>query len=475
MTEPIPIFERLRARWVLLLVALVLGAAAGVAFDRLRPDTYTASAEAVVAPDAQDPVVDSSIGITQAYARLAIDPNVVSDTLEDEDIAIPPGDLDEHIRASASPDAPVIQILGTRESPAEAALLTNAVLDALIAYSQRANGLDYTLEPFAEASAPTVSSDPGPVLYGLLGGGLGLLLGGLLALVLPPKPFVAGAERRLRTADQVQREFELPVLARVPRRRRSDASVSAFNEGYGLLRTNLQFAGEKSRPEAIAVTSANAGEGKTTTAANLAIAWASAGHRVIAVEADFRRPALQQELMPETDAPLLPGLSNYLLELASAEQIVYPTGKPNVGFVPVGPRPPNPSALLDSRRGRTVVDDFKELADLIVVDCPPLNPGADASVVSGWVDGVLLVVDLTTSTERAVRDAVRQLEAVEAQVLGVLLNRDPSIDTDDSYYHGDAQFIGADGRKRRLGRRKRQVSDVSNGAARTPSAAGGGR
>jgi len=88
---------------------------------------------------------------------------------------------------------------------------------------------------------------------------------------------------------------------------------------------------------------------------------------------------------------------------------------------------------------------------------------------------VLLVVDLTTSTERAVRDAVRQLEAVEAQVLGVLLNRDPSIDTDDSYYRGDAHFNGADGRKRRLGRRKRQVSDVSNGAARTPSAAGGGR
>lgn len=160
---------------------------------------------------------------------------------------------------------------------------------------------------------------------------------------------------------------------------------------------------------------------------------------VIAIEADFRRPKLQRALLPEARDPLRPGLSNYLLEASSIHEVVHSTPHPGLSLVPAGPLPPAPAALMESRRGQGGLSSFQELADIVIVDCPPLGIGADASVIATWVEAVLVLVDLGSATDNAVRDALRQLETVRAPVLGLLLNRDPGVETASYYYYEAAE------------------------------------
>jgi capsular exopolysaccharide synthesis family protein len=279
------------------------------------------------------------------------------------------------------------------------------------------------------APKPTSPVRPKPTLYTLLAGILGLVLG-VAAAFLRDR-----LDHRLRTSDDVELRFDTAVLARIPRKGRSDTSAAAFREAFRLLRTNVQFATRGTRAGALAITSGRQDEGKTTTIMQLAVASAEVGQRVIVVEADFRRPALQRAMLPDRDEPLRPGFSNYLVEAAALDEVIHPTGRPNISIVPAGPLPPSPSALLESRRGQSAVSDFLTRADLVLVDCPPLSIGADASVISGWVDGVILVVDLGGSTDKTVRDAERQLEAVQANLLGLVLNRDKGAEPSSYDYY----------------------------------------
>jgi capsular exopolysaccharide synthesis family protein len=215
--------------------------------------------------------------------------------------------------------------------------------------------------------------------------------------------------------------------------------MNAFRESFRVLRTNLQFATPHGMARSVAITSGQADEGKTTAASELALACAEVGLTVIAIEADFRRPKLQRALLPEAREPLRPGLSNYLLEASTINEVVHPTPHPGLSIVPAGPLPPAPAALMESRRGQGGLSSFQDLANIVIVDCPPLGIGADASVIATWVEAVLLLVDLGSVTDNAVRDALRQLETVRAPVLGLLLNRDPGVETASYYYYEAAE------------------------------------
>ena len=300
------------------------------------------------------------------------------------------------------------------------------------------------------APLPTSPARPKPTLYTLLAAILGLGLGLAAALprpLRPPAAHVRGRRGQVRHPGAGARAAARALGhlgRRVPR-------------GVPAAATNLQFAGQDERLGALAITSGRQDEGKTTTVTQLALASAEVGLRVIVVEADFRRPKVQRELVPEREEPLRPGFSNYLVEAASLEDVIHPTGRPNISIVPAGPLPPSPSALLESRRGQRAVSDFLSRADLVLLDCPPLSVGADASVIAGWVDGVILVVDLAGSTDRTVRDGLRQLESVRANLLGLVLNRDPGAEPSsyDYYLSVDAGTRGGGsggGGKRELAR-----------------------
>lgn len=428
--SPLAVIMRRKALIAVTFLVFVVGA--GITSKTLTKVYSTHSTLFVTLPTDQASFdsVQASQALARSYADIIGSPNIAG--LVARRIGGNKGDILSSVSFQPVQDTQLLEITAENPSPARAKLIADTYANVFIAYARTylAANTKATISLADGAPLPTSPARPKPTLYVLIAAILGLALGVALAFLRDR------LDHRLRTSEDVESRFDTPVLARVPRRGRADTSVAAFREAHRILRTNLQFAGgSEGRLRSVAVTSAREGEGKTTTTAQLVMVSAEVGQQVVAVEADFRRPALQQALLPEQEEPLRPGFSNYLVEAATLADVLHPTQRPNIDLIPAGPLPPSPSALLESRRGGDAIHEILEDADFVVVDCPPLNVGADASVLADWVDGVIVVVDLGRSTDRAVRDALRQLEAVQARVLGLVLNRDRSVEPSSYDYY----------------------------------------
>lgn len=189
-------------------------------------------------------------------------------------------------------------------------------------------------------------------------------------------------------------------------------------EAYKLLRTNLQFTMPDKACRVIGMTSSIRGEGKSTTAVNLAYTIAQSGKRVLLIDGDMRLPTVHSKLSL-TSAP---GLSNLLAGLCDEREALRVSKFYNNWYIlPAGDLPPNPSELLGSERMHEVIDRFSELFDYIVLDLPPINIVTDALVIAPWTDGLLLVVRQGFTTGRVLHDCMYQVERVKAKFLGFIM------------------------------------------------------
>ncbi|MDQ3274367.1 MAG: polysaccharide biosynthesis tyrosine autokinase [Actinomycetota bacterium] len=420
-----------RRKWLIIATVAVAVLTAAIA-SQLVDKVYGTSSTLLVAlnSDSQSfDTVQASQAIARSYADIIESPNIAADVAEQLGAGTTRNEIKSATSFETVPETQLLLINAEAATPERAKEIADAYASVFINYARTSLG-DTTQASITRADAAPLSGSPSrpkPKLYVAVAAILGLALGLALALLRER------LDRRLRTPEDVEAHFDVPVLARIPRRRRSEKSSTAFMEAYRILRTNLQFAAVEQELRTVVVTSAREGEGKTTTVANLAVTSAEVGVAVLVVEADLRRPALQAELMPSTPELLRPGFSNYLVEASSIGDSIHQTGRPGVSILPAGPLPPtSPSALLEAGRGRTTVDVLRGEADLVIFDCPPLNVSADASILADRVDGVILVVDLLSSTEHTVRQALQQLEAVRAPLLGIVINRDRSA-TPSSY------------------------------------------
>ena len=244
-----------------------------------------------------------------------------------------------------------------------------------------------------------------------------LLIGGLLGLGLA---FVLDtADRRFRSPEDIQHFVGLPVITHVPQisksqltrssdRRRPPArcqtggpshAAAQTSEAYRAVRTALYFAAQASGHKVFQVTSSDAGDGKTTLAANLAISIAQSGKRVVLLEADFRRPRLQQ-LFDLQDSK---GLSGALADSEEVLDVFNVTPVENLSVITCGPRPANPADLLTSPRFEQLLEVLREKFDFVLVDSPPLLAVTDPAIVAPLVDGVLLVLRLTKHARSGIR------------------------------------------------------------------------
>jgi len=192
---------------------------------------------------------------------------------------------------------------------------------------------------------------------------------------------------------------------------------SPIAEAYRRLRTNIQFVNIDNPLRTLLVTSAEMGEGKSTTAANLAIVLAQTANRVILIDADWRRPNLHKLFGLTNNV----GLTQMLLDLDPKAEHLRETAVRNLFFLPTGPLPPNPVELLGSARMRAMLRKLAEEADYVVIDTPPVLAVADALVLSRAVDGVLLVTNEKTRLP-ATAAAARQLRNVDASLAGAVIN-----------------------------------------------------
>jgi non-specific protein-tyrosine kinase len=297
------------------------------------------------------------------------------------------------------------------------------------------------------AAAPDNPVGPRTLLNVALAAVLGLLLAIGIAFVAD------NLNDNIKDSDEVQALTGLSTLGTIGRMRSGDGRASMYQlsailyprsgetESYRALRTNVEFASVDAPIKTLLVTSSLPREGKTVTAANLAVVFAQAGRRVILVDADLRQPGVDKIFNLKNEQGLTTLLRSDATEL---ESVLQGTEQAPLRILTTGPLPPNPAELLGSQRMRTIVDRLVAAADLVVFDTPPLQAVTDAAILSSWVDGTLFVIDASKSHRRAVRLARESLERAGANVLGVVLNRVAAPDKATYYGYYRSGFESGD-------------------------------
>lgn len=276
-----------------------------------------------------------------------------------------------------------------------------------------------------------------------LGGALGLFLG--IGLVF----FAEYLDRRVKSPEEVDRLVGLPLLATIPDVS-SDGGYTAYGygskqpkvgasspaddkfielvphlhpklataEAYRTLRTALLLSSAGGL-RSVVISSAVAGEGKTVTAANLAVVLAQLGREVVLVDGDLRR-SRQHQIFAVSNRF---GLANYLAGDAPVENIIFPTRIPKLALVPAGPHPPNPAELLSSALMSDLLTILQQRFQFVVVDTPPVLPVTDASIVSAHCGGLVLCVGANQVLREELRSCWERLQIAGVRVLGVVVNR----------------------------------------------------
>ncbi len=461
-------------------VAIVLAVLVIVGFSMVisssRPTVYEATAEVLVQRSGVELALDPDSRprtdpdrLVETEIRIMASP-AVKDAVRTSIGEAPP------VSADASGDADVISITARSSSAERAATIANAYADGYVTVRQRqtdeaanaaaaeiqkrvtelqgqvdaAQGENRTsllaqqtalrqqldrvqvlravksgaAEVVTSAALPTAPVSPRPGRAGLLAalGGLGLAIA--VALLLER------VDDSLRTKAQLERAAGLTVIGTIPTVSASLASLgrpsvvslttprSPATEAYRTLRTAVQFLPVEG-VTMIQVTSPTAGDGKTTTLANLGVALARAGQQVALVCCDLRRPKLHEFFGMTNDI----GFTSVLLgkvPLSAALQQV--PDQDRLYVLASGPLPPNPSELLSSRRAREVLASLRAEAEIVLIDSPPVLPVSDAMIIAGLVDITLLVCAADRTSTRDVTRAVEQLRQVEAPLAGAILN-----------------------------------------------------
>jgi succinoglycan biosynthesis transport protein ExoP len=294
------------------------------------------------------------------------------------------------------------------------------------------------------AALPPRPVSPNHAVNGAFGLVAGLALGIGLAFLRDR------LSERLRSSEEAEAYLEAPVLASIPRvpswRRRREAFLvasvqwrSPAAEAYRVLRTSLLSAASALNVKSIAVTSANAGEGKSATVANLGVVLARAGKRVSLVSADLRRPRLNEFFRRDGSIGLVEVLSGKAT-LAQALQEVTLSASRGVGASPVrlrllpsGRVPEDPTELLTSETMTKVLKALEDVSDIVLIDLPPVLPVTDALVVAAVTKNVILVIGPNASTRPAITSARQHLDRVGARIIGGVLNG-PDASMSHTYY-----------------------------------------
>ncbi len=426
----------------LFLISLFLCVGAVVAATLSLPKTYKATATLYVGINKEVDAAlafDTNLGeqLARTYTTLASNPNVADEVLDRLGDDTTRSELLRHVSFAPVERTQLLEISAEESSPAAAERLANTYATVFV---ERVNEKFRQGETQSEisvneaAAAPLEPAKPNPPLYIGLGAMLSLLVA--FGLVLLRSRLDDG----IRVRPEEDHVLDHPVVARIPVMTSKHGEDSArVKDAFRLLRTNVDFASED-RTQVLLVTSPSPVEGKSTVSAQLAMAAMADGEKVVLVEADLRRPGLGHTIVGDGLQHTGAGLTNYLVGAVDIDRSVVSHPRwPALDVVRSGPLPPNPASLLRSGRLDELIDELRLRYDRIVIDTSPISVGADAAVMVSRVDGVLYVLD-ASSTKRSLAVAgLSQLETARARILGMVLNRVSGL-TEDSYGYYQEEF-----------------------------------
>ena len=293
-------------------------------------------------------------------------------------------------------------------------------LDLKIPRTQMVSITDYA-EP---GKAPVKPNKTLNIALGLV---FGLVMGIGLAF------FIEYLDTSVKTIDDVERTFNAPVLGVIPQNigyLAQEGPESKHAEAYRVLRTNVLFSCKDDKMNSIVVVSAGAGEGKSTTAINLATVFAQAGQRVLIVDSDLRRPTIHKILNVSNNL----GLTNYLLKQNSLAEVVQTTNVPMLDFMASGKLPNSSMGILGSAQMKALISELKQRYDFVVFDSPPILGVSDASVLASEVDMVIQVIQYRRYPQPMNIRAKQMIEKVGGNYVGIVLNN-INMAQDESYYY----------------------------------------
>lgn len=460
----------LRRNWLLILGLAIVAGAAGGGYSALQTPIYQSTASVFVTTQSANTVSELNQGSTytqqvvQSYADVVTKAIVLAPVIEKLNLDMTPGALGRKLSASAPLNTVLLEISAVDKSPQRAADIANAVTESLVAVVPKLSPASdggvspvkiTVLQPASPSGSPVMPRTSVNIALGLIAG-LALALGIAVAREL--------LDTRIRTLRDVESVTESPVLGGIAfdRDARTKPLIvqrdprSPRAESFRSLRTNLQFLDGGRGVRSIVITSSVENEGKTTSAANLAIAMAEAGLTTVIVEADLRKPRLSLTLDIEGRA----GLTDVLIGRFELDDVLQEWGSDGMSVLPSGPIPPNPSELLQSEAMASVVSRLLDRFDVVLFDAPPLLPVSDAAVLSRLTDGAIVVAAARRTNRGMLKSALEILRGVDARILGIVVTMLPVSGPDSNgfnrygygYQYGEAPAKDA---KRRTPRRSR--------------------
>jgi capsular exopolysaccharide synthesis family protein len=456
-----------RRLWVISVVAVVLAGAA-VGFSMAQTPVYEASTKILVGQE-RGVTIDPNYAyglqqLTQTMVGGVSSRPVAKAVIRQENLRMTTEEFLSHLSAEQEPETQWIQVHYTDSSPERAQRLANAVGDVFSKQVSEVNSgaTAITVTVWERAVVPDAPVAPNPVRNGLLALALGLFIGVGLAFVLEYR------DDRWNSPEEMERVSGAPTFGIIPEFKDSKTQkevsaaqsllktgrrqagkeaetdelagrlvtaldpTSAAAEAYRTLRTNLLYGAFLDEPaKVIVLTSPGPGEGKSTTCANLGVVLAQAGKNTLILDCDFRKPVMHRFF----------GLRNLhgIVDVVVGERSLQESWKEPVEglkVVPVGTVPPNPTELLGSRRFSELLASFREEFNYVLVDAAPVGLVSDPAILAAQGDGVLLVSDAQNTRKGSMRQAVRSLGAVGANVLGTVMNNVKASEGGYDYLYG---------------------------------------
>ncbi|MGC5077584.1 polysaccharide biosynthesis tyrosine autokinase [Agrococcus sp. DT81.2] len=427
------VLEALRKLWALVVGLTLLAGAAGYLISASAQPMFESRASLYFALNQGTSGADLNQGSTYtqnqmlSFARLATSSRVLEPVIEELGLGTTPHELSRSIAITIPQDTVILDVTATSADRDRAAAIANTVSQRVAAVVQEVAA--ESVEGAATISAAVIDdavpaagqSSPNTLRDTLLAAVVGFLLGVLAAFI------ATMADTRVRNEAAVARVTDLPVLGAVTRSKRNvDAGLIVAREPHSpvaedmrRIQSALAFSALDGTSRRLLITSASPGEGKSTFSTNLAVTLAEAGERTLVIDADLRRPRVDQLFGLDRSVGLTTALMG---KIRITEAIVaWRAGGPDV--LTSGKLPPNPATVVTSQAFRAVLDGAAERYDAVIVDSPPVLTVADSNLLAPLVDGVVIVVDASKTRRPQLANTVRSIESAGGRILGIVLNK----------------------------------------------------